>query len=168
MSPPQKDQQKEAKKKVSEKKSLNTKQITKCTVRFYDPEFSEQLEKLYNKVGGSQTAFFNMLIREGFKNIEPLFEKDGVPAWDSLKESVGEGVIKSVDEVKASLLEASDTELKELKELADNVDDLAKMLACIYNIYALGLDDELKDIIEHGGLDRIPKRFQKGSKAIAR
>ena len=151
---------------MSKEKALNSKQITKCTIRFYDPEFSEELEKLYKKVGGSQTAFFNMLIKEGYKNIEPLFEKDGEPVFESLKGVLGDDVIKSVGDVKNTIVQSSDTELRELKALTENVDDLARMLACIYNIYALGLDDELKDIIDNGGLDRIPKRFQKLEKTM--
>ncbi len=146
---------------MSNRKTLNRKMITKCTIRFRDPEFSDELENLYNRIGGSQNAFFNLLVKEGYKNVKPLYEKEEIPVSDSFKGVLGEEIIKGIENVRNVILELSDMEIRELKALADEVYGLAKLLSCIYNIYTMGLDDETKDILELGGLDRIPKRFQK-------
>lgn len=52
---------------MCESMSLSTKQITRCTLRFYDPEFVKNLNSLYKKVGGTQSSFLGMLIKEGYK-----------------------------------------------------------------------------------------------------
>lgn len=49
---------------MCESMSLSTKQITRCTLRFYDPEFVKNLNSLYKKVGGTQSSFLGMLIKE--------------------------------------------------------------------------------------------------------
>ena len=53
--------------------TLNTKEITKCTLRFYDADFVKKLNDLYKKVGGTQTSFLGMLVREGYKSIAPMY-----------------------------------------------------------------------------------------------
>ena len=53
--------------------TLNTKEITKCTLRFCDADFVKKLNDLYRKVGGTQTSFLGMLVREGYKSIAPMY-----------------------------------------------------------------------------------------------
>ncbi len=44
---------------------LNTKEITRCTLRFYDSDFVKKLNDLYGKIGGTQQAFLGMLVNVG-------------------------------------------------------------------------------------------------------
>lgn len=61
------------------------------------------------------------------------------------------------------LLKKSDVELKDISDLADDNERILKFMVCIYNMLSLfGIDDDsIKEIVESGGLDRVPKRFQK-------
>ena len=143
--------------------TLNTKEITKCTLRFYDADFVKKLNDLYKKVGGTQTSFLGMLVREGYKSIAPMYANVDVPVSESVKGVQGEAVEAGIKELKDILLEKSDVEMKHIANLADDHETLLKFLACMYNLLILsGVDDEeVKSIIDQGGFDRIPKRFQK-------
>lgn len=144
---------------------LNTKQITRCTLRFYDPSFVEKLNSLYKKVGGTQSSFLGMLIKEGYKSVSPLYESNGEPVSESVMGVLGDKLESSLSELKEILLEKSDAEMKEIASLSDDHVELLRFLSCIYNLFVLISinDKEVKDIAEEGGLDRIPKRFQKAS-----
>ena len=65
--------------------TLNTKEITKCTLRFYDTDFVKKLNDLYKRVGGTKTSFLGMLVREGYKSIAPMYENIDVPVPESVK-----------------------------------------------------------------------------------
>jgi hypothetical protein len=53
--------------------------------------------------------------------------------------------------------------MKNIANLAEDHETMMKFLACIYNLFILtGIDDKsMKEIIDSGGFDRIPKRFLK-------
>lgn len=148
---------------MCESMSLNTKQITRCTLRFYDPEFVKNLNALYKKVGGTQSSFLGMLIKEGYKVVSPLYESNEEPVSESVLGVLGDKLGKSLDELKDILIEKSDAEMKGILALSDENIDLLRFLSCIYNLFVLVAinDKEVKDIAEQGGLDRIPKRFRK-------
>ena len=142
---------------------LNTKQITKCTLRFYDPTFVEKLNSLYKKVGGTQTSFLGMLVKEGYKVVSPLYENDEEPVSESVLGVLGDKLESSLNELKEILLEKSDAEMKGISSLSDDHIEFLRFLSFFYNLCFLVYvsDKEVKDIADQGGLDRIPKRFQK-------
>ena len=78
--------------------TLNTKEITKCTLRFYDADFVKKLNDLYKKVGGTQTSFLGMLVREGYKSIAPMYANVDVPVSESVKGVQGEAVEAGIKE----------------------------------------------------------------------
>ena len=114
----------------------------------------EKLNSLYKKVGGTQSSFLGMLIKEGYKVMSPLYEDNEEPVSESVMGVLGDKLESSLSELKEILLEKSDVEL-------------LRFLSCIYNLFVLISinDKEVKDIAEEGGLDRIPKRFQKANNA---
>lgn len=143
--------------------TLNTKEITKCTLRFYDADFVKKLNDLYRKVGGTQTSFLGMLVREGYKSVAPLYADINIPVSESVKGVQGEAIESGIKELKDILLEKADVEMKHISNLSDDQESLMKLLACLYNLFLLcSIDDEqIKAIIDQGGFDRIPKRFTK-------
>lgn len=48
---------------------LNTKEITRCTLPFYDSDFVKKLNDLYGKIGGAQQAFLGMLVNVVCDNV---------------------------------------------------------------------------------------------------
>ena len=92
-----------------------------------------------------------------------MYANVDVPVSESVKGVQGEAVEAGIKELKDILLEKSDVEMKHIANLADDHETLMKFLACMYNLLILsGVDDEdVKSIIDQGGFDRIPKRFQK-------
>lgn len=152
---------------MCESNVLNTKQITRCTLRFYDPSFVEKLNSLYKKVGGTQSSFLGMLIKEGYKVMSPLYESNEEPVSESVLGVLGDKLENSLSELKEILLEKSEAEMKGISSLSDDHVELLRFLSCIYNLFVLISinDKEVKDIAEEGGLDRIPKRFQKANNA---
>lgn len=150
---------------MCESNVLNTKQITRCTLRFYDPGFVEKLNSLYKKVGGTQSSFLGMLIKEGYKVMSPLYESNEEPVSESVLGVLGDKLEGSIGELKDILLEKSDAEMKGIASLSDDHVEFLRFLSFFYNLgFLLYVNDkEVKDIAEQGGLDRIPKRFQKAS-----
>lgn len=143
--------------------TLNTKEITKCTLRFYDADFVKKLNDLYRKVGGTQTSFLGMLVREGYKSVALLYADINIPVSESVKGVQGEAIESGIKELKDILLEKADVEMKHISNLSDDQESLMKLLACLYNLfllYSIG-DEEIKAIVDQGGFDRIPKRFMK-------
>jgi hypothetical protein len=156
-------QQKQGGRKMGVANSLNTKEITRCTLRFYDSDFAKKLNELYAKIGGTQTAFLGMLVKEGYKVVSPMYANVGLPVSASVKEANGEKIDMVAKEIKDLLAEKSDVEMKNIANLAEDHETMMKFLACIYNLFILtGIDDKsMKEIIDSGGFDRIPKRFLK-------
>ncbi len=95
--------------------------------------------------------------------VSSLYESNGEPVFESVLGVLGDKLDKSLDELKDILIEKSDAEMKGILALSDENIDLLRFLSCIYNLFVLVAinDKEVKDIAEQGGLDRIPKRFQK-------
>ncbi len=145
--------------------AFNTKQITKCTLRFYDQSFVSKLNFLYGKVGGTQSSFLRMLVKEGYKAVSPLYENSEEPVSESVLGVLGDKLEGSIGELKDILLEKSDAEMKEIASLSDDHVEFLRFLSFFYSLgFLLYVNDkEVKDIAEQGGLDRIPKRFQKAS-----
>lgn len=146
---------------MNDEKSLNKKMVTKCTIRFHDEEFVDELNSLYKKVGGSQSSFFNMLIKEGYKMIAPLYEKEKETVVESFIGVLGERIESSLKEMRDIVIEKSSVELKGISSLEDEMMKLLRFLSCLYNLLLyIGIDDkEIKEIVEEGGFDNIPKRF---------
>jgi hypothetical protein len=86
----------------SKVKNLNTQQITRCTMRIYDPEFSKKMSELYQKVGGNQNDFFLLLMKEGYKSVAPLYSNINLPVVDSVKRMQGDETTETLKELKSS------------------------------------------------------------------
>ena len=142
-------------------KCLNSKQVTRCTLRFYDPKLANDLEILWKKIGGTQNDFFTMLIKEGYKSISPLYEHINLPVIESVKRVQGENVEKLIQELKELFMENSVAEIKAINGLFKETKVTKKMLSCALNLLTmLNEDDEtLKAFIERGGMDKIPTKF---------
>src|SRR5574344_137222 len=142
---------------------LNTQQITRCTMRIYDPDFAKKLSELYRKIGGNQNDFFVLLMREGYKSLAPLYQDMSIPVIESVKRMQGDETAKTLKELKALLLERSDVETKQMANLADDHESIMKLCSCLYHLLLMsGMSDKnIKEIVENGGFDGIPMRFKK-------
>jgi len=142
---------------------LNTKEITKCTIRFYDPEFVEKLNDLYQKVGGTQSSFLGMLIKEGYKTVSPLYANKEVPVSESVKRVREKETEEALKELRDLLLEKSDVELKSMDGISEDQQSLIRLLSCVYNVLLQCLigSGPIKDLADSGGFDDVPKRFRK-------
>ena len=147
----------------SKVKNLNTQQITRCTMRIYDPEFSKKMSELYQKVGGNQNDFFLLLMKEGYKSVAPLYSNINLPVVDSVKRMQGDATEEALNEIKTLLLERSDVETKQIANLADDHESIMKLCSCLYHLLLMsGMSDKnIKEIVENGGFDGIPMRFKK-------
>ena len=145
-------------------KKFNTKEITRVTVRFYDGEFVNKLTSLYQKVGGTQSSFLGMLIREGYTKVASLYPEEDNKKPVSVSLGVqGDEVKKSLDDLKDLCLLKSDAEVKGLTSLSEGQKSLMKLTSCLYNLFLLAYlnDDTIKDFAEQGGFDKVPERFRK-------
>jgi hypothetical protein len=143
--------------------NLNTQQITRCTMRIYDPEFSKKMSELYRKVGGNQNDFFLLLMKEGYKSVAPLYANISLPVGESVKDSKDQSIDRDLREIKTLLVERSDVETKQIANLADDHESIMKLCSCLYHLLLMsGMDDKnIKEIVENGGFDGIPMRFKK-------
>lgn len=140
---------------------LNTKEITRCTLRFYDSDFVKKLNDLYGKIGGTQQAFLGMLVNVGYQQVSSLYKERTVS--NSVEGSKEDEFDKTLLELKNILLEKYDVEMKQIQNLSlDNVTQM-KILSCLYNMILLTLIDDsgIRSIVDNGGLDKVPKRFTK-------
>lgn len=71
---------------------LNTKEITRCTLRFYDSDFVKKLNDLYGKIGGTQQAFLGMLVNVGYQQVSSLYKEKTVS--DFVEGSKGVSLIR--------------------------------------------------------------------------
>lgn len=138
---------------------LNTKIVTRLTLRIYDPEFGTSLEELLSKTKMTQQDFFMMLIREGYNNVYPRYANTPIVNVN-LKED-DERLIKSFEDLKNLILSSYQVEQRKLTDLNVSNKDLLNLTSCIYRMLLDGysLDTQLE--IESGKFDSLPIRFKK-------
>ena len=139
---------------------LNTKIVTRVTLRIYDPEFGSSLDELLSKTKMTQQDFFMMLIREGYNNVYPRYAN--VPLVNvNLKEKDDERLIESFNDLKDLILSSYQVEQRKLADLNVSNKDLLNLTSCIYRMLLDGysLDTQLE--IESGKFDTLPIRFKK-------
>ena len=139
---------------------LNTKIVTRVTLRIYDPEFGSSLDELLSKTKMTQQDFFMMLIREGYNNVYPRYAN--VPLVNvNLKKEDDERLIESFNDLKDLILSSYQVEQRKLTDLNVSNKDLLNLTSCIYRMLLDGysLDTQLE--IESGKFDSLPIRFKK-------
>ena len=139
---------------------LNTKTITRLTLRIYDCEFRSKLDDLLSKTNMTQQDFFMMLIREGYNNVYPRYMS--VPSVNvNLKKEDDERLIESFNDLKELILASYQVEQRKLTDLNLTNKDLLNLLSCVYRMLldSYSLDTQLE--IESGKFDSLPIRFKK-------
>lgn len=116
---------------------LNTKEITRCTMRIYDHSFARDLSVLYQKIGGLQNDFFLMLMKEGYRSLSPLYQHQDLPVNDSLKRVQGDEIERLGKELKDLINSKSAAELKFMDGLSEDNETLVLILSCIYRLFIL-------------------------------
>lgn len=139
---------------------LNTKTITRLTLRIYDCEFRSKLDDLLSKTNMTQQDFFMMLIREGYNNVYPRYMS--VPSVNvNLEKEDEERLIESFNDLKELILASYQVEQRKLTDLNLTNKDLLNLLSCVYRMLldSYSLDTQLE--IESGKFDSLPIRFKK-------
>ena len=139
---------------------LNTKTITRLTLRIYDCEFRSKLDDLLSKTNMTQQDFFMMLIREGYNNVYPRYTS-GPSVNVNFKKEDDERLIESFNDLKELILASYQVEQRKLTDLNLTNKDLLNLLSCVYRMLLDGysLDTQLE--IESGKFDSLPIRFKK-------
>ena len=65
-----KSNKEDTERRMCQSNGLNTKSITKCTLRIYEQDFAKKLDDLYSKVGRAQSFFLVYLIKETTMQLE--------------------------------------------------------------------------------------------------
>lgn len=139
---------------------LNTKTVTRLTLRIYDSEFKSKLEELLSKTNMTQQDFFMMLIREGYNNVYPRYAS--VPRVNvNLEKEDDRKLIESFNDLKDLILASYQVEQRKLTDLNLTNKDLLNLLSCVYRMLldSYSLDTQLE--IESGKFDSLPIRFKK-------
>lgn len=135
--------------------------IIKGTIRVYDPNLTEALNKLFAKAGGHKNEVWLKLVNAGFKQVNSEYGEKEAPV-PSLAPLDAKRIVAMLDEIDDRLddISAITLAIKDLEEMRH--EEEMKLSSSIYHILLQPQSDKYKEAVEAGLLDSIPPRFRKG------
>lgn len=143
-------------------KSLNSKIVTRVTIRITKPDRADSLNSLFRKTSLTQNAFFNELIWKGYLSMandyadvaEPTKKFDSTISIDEF--------IRKLDELKTLILDSHETQMNEIKSSELKNDVILKLSSSSYNILLLLMSDKKipEQLIRDRIIDIPPERFR--------
>lgn len=144
---------------------FNSKLDGRCTVRITNSRTMDQLDVIQVSTGDTQSKVLEKLIEEGIQVVWHKYENVKVPKLEP-KSKLSKDELEAINEFKEKMQEVLNSQLNKILNVEHEVKNIRQLTNSIYhmNLFSICGEKVTPEIVEGGGLDFSPQRFNNKKK----